>query len=119
MLPLFFALLFIGGDAPIATHAPPGCQGDSVVKNVSFEDTSGLSSAQIAKLNKLLTGRCFYSTDGGTLSEAVYHQLRAFGHPDVYVQDAIVRVLDRSRQPSPVSVIIDFVLVNPDGTKRK
>lgn len=119
MLPLLFALLFVGGDAPIATHAPPPCQGDSVVKNVSFEDTSGLSSAQIAKLNKLLMDRCFYRADGGTLSEAVDRQLQAFGYRNINVQDAIVRVLDRSRQPYPVSVTIDFVLVNPDGTKRK
>ena len=119
MLPLLFVLLFVSGDAPVATHTPPGCQGDSVVKKVSFENTEGLSSTQLTKLNKLLMRRCFYQADGDTLTEAVYHQLRAFGYRNVYVQDAIVRVLDRSLQPSPVSVTIDFVLTNPDGTKRK
>jgi hypothetical protein len=119
MLPLLFALVFVGGGVPVAAHTAPGCPGDSVVRKVSFENTSGLPSTQIAKLNKLLMGRCFSQADGGTLSEAVYHQLRAFGYRKVFVQDAIIRVLDRNLQPSPVSVTIDFVLTNPDGTKRK
>ena len=119
MLPLLFALLFVGGDAPVAIHTPPGCQGDSIVEKVSFENPAGLTFEQKASLNELLMARCFYRADGSSLSEAVYRQLRRLGYKSAYVQDPIVRVLDRSVHPLPVSVTIDFVLTTSDRAGRK
>lgn len=119
MLPLLFVLLFVSGDAAVATHTPPGCQGDSIVKKVSFENPVGLTSEQKASLNELLMARCFYRADGSSLSEAVYRELRRFGYKGAYVQDPIVRVLDRSVHPLPVSVTIDFVLTSPNRAGQK
>ena len=111
---LLFALL------SAATGTSPACTGgDSIVKNVSFENPVGLTLEQKAKLNELLMARCFYRADGSSLSEAVYRQLLRFGYKGAYVQDPIVRVLDRSVLPLPVSVTIDFVLTSPDRTGRK
>jgi hypothetical protein len=92
---------------------------DSIVKKVSFENTAGLTSEQKSTLNKLLMDRCFYQADGDQLSDAVYRQLHSYGYDKAYVQNPIVRVLNRSIHPSPVSVAIDFVLDYQNGTRRK
>ena len=110
---LLFALL------SAATGPSQICDGgDSIVKKVSFENAGGLTSEQKSTLSHLLMGRCFYHADGSLLGEAVYRQLRRFGYRNVFVEDPIIRVLDRSVRPSPVSITVDFVLTNPDGVKR-
>lgn len=99
----------------VATGTSPACNdGDSIVKKVSFENPVGLTSGQKARLNELLMARCFYQADGSALSEVVYRQLLRFGYKHAYVQDPIIRVLDRSVRPLPVSVTIDFVLKYSD-----
>jgi len=111
---LLFALL------SVAPGTPPLCHdSDSVVKKVSFENTVGLTPAEKSTLNRLLLARSFCQADGSPLSEAVYQQLCRFGYKHAYVQDPIVRVLDRNVRPVPVSVTIDFVLTWPDRTTRK
>jgi len=102
-----------------ATGGSPACDdGDSIVRRVSLEDTAGLTSVQKSTLNSLLTNQCFYREHGDKLSEAVYRQLSKWGYTKAYVQDPIVRVLNRSSNPSSVSVTIDFVLDYQD-TERK
>jgi hypothetical protein len=104
----------------LATGSFAACtDGDSIVKKVSFESTAGLTSDEKSTLNKLLMDRCFYQADGDTLSEVIYRQLIRYGYTTAYVQDPIVRVLNRSSHPSPVSVAIDFVLDYQNGTRRK
>jgi hypothetical protein len=87
---------------------------DSVVKKVSFEDTTGLTPEQRTNLSKLLLGRCFRREDPVVLSEALYHQLRRWGYKHAEVIDPDkghdIRILDESVHPSPVAVTIDFRL---------
>ena len=115
-LVVLFALLALRGKG-VNAAAPNLCDGDSVVKKVSFENPVGLSSAQEEKLNRLLMNRCFDRTEPDLLSEAVYKQLREFGYKTAAVDDPIVRVLDKNLFPAPVSVTIDFALVNPNRSK--
>ena len=104
----------------LATGSFAACRdGDSIVKKVSFESTAGLTTEQKSTLNKLLMDRCFYQADGDKLSEAVYRHLCSFGYKHAFVQDPIVRVLDRRVRPFPVSVTVDFVLTSPNETTRK
>jgi len=104
----------------LATGSFAACtDGDSIVKKVSFENTAGLTSDQKSTLNKLLMDRCFYQADGDELSEVIYRQLHRYGYNKTYVQAPIVRVLNRSIRPSPVSVTIDFVLDYQDRIRRK
>ena len=94
-----------------ATGGSPACHdGDSIVRRVSLEDTVGLTSAQKSTLHSLWIDQCFYREHGDKLGEAVYRQLRKWGYTKAYVQDPIIRVLNRSSNPSSVSVTIDFVL---------
>ena len=102
---LLVTLLGFTAGASSACH-----DGDSIVRRVSFEHTAGLSSVQRSTLNSLLMNQCFYREHGDKLSEAVYRQLRKYGYTKAYVQDPIVRVLNRDGNPSAVSVTIDFVL---------
>jgi hypothetical protein len=111
---LLIALLFVVRSATVSAQSSPDCHGDSVVKKVSLENATALSSKQRTSLNRLLLGRCLDHNDGGPLGHAVYHQLQEFGYKRVYVQDPIVRVLGRSRHPFPVAITIDFVVTAPE-----
>lgn len=110
---LLAALLGFTMGASSACH-----DGDAIVKSVSFEDTDGLTSVQKSTLNSLLMNQCFYRGHGDKLSEAVYRQLREYGYTKAYVQDPVVRALNRSSNPSPVSVTIDFVLDSQAGARK-
>jgi len=109
---LLFTLMSLGaGSSPACSNA------DSVVKTVSFENTAGLTLQQKSTLNKLVMDRHFCQADADILSEAVYRQLRKYGYSKAFVQDPIVRVLDRRVHPSPVSVTINFALDYQNGTR--
>lgn len=72
----------------VATGGSATCQGDSIVRKVSFENTAGLTFDQKSTLTKLLIDRCFYQADKETLTEVVYRQLQQYGYPKAYVQDS-------------------------------
>ena len=89
---------------------------DSVVRKVSLESTTGLTTEHQVSLRNLLMGRCFQREHGDVLSEAVYNQLRGWGYEKSIVYDpSALRILDDRIRPSPVAVTIDFCL---DGSDR-
>lgn len=113
---LLFALTAV---APGADRSPSMCRGDAIVKRVSWENPGKLSVAQQATLTDVVMGRCFNRDESSELGEAVFDQLRKFGYERPYVQDPIVRVLDRIARPLPVAVTIDFVLEPSRQSSRK
>ncbi len=82
-----------------------------VVKEVSFENTKGLTSEQVERLRGLVVGRCYDPVESEFISQYVYEQLREWGYckATVYAPNYF-RVLDRNIHPSPIAVAIDFLL---------
>jgi hypothetical protein len=98
-LVVLFALLAFGREGASASSST-NCDGDSIVKKVSFENPAGMSSLQQEKLRQLLMKRCFDRANASLLGEAVYKQLREFGYKTAAVDDPIVRVLDKNLYPA-------------------
>ena len=87
-----------------------------VVKEVSFENTSGLTPDQVEKLRAVVVGRCYDPVQGVYISQYVYDQLREWGYckPTVYDPNDF-RILDRNAHPSPIAVTVDFRLAASDA----
>ena len=105
MKAVLFAITFMVLSGFVATaQTSPAC--DSVVSNITFENTSGLKPEQRASLEGLLMGRCFQREHPDVLTEAVYRQLLDWGfkQPTVYDPDHghSIRVLDGKATPTPV-----------------
>ena len=87
-----------------------------VVKEVSFENSTGLTTDQLATLKKLVIGRCYDPGNGIFFSDGVYEQLRLWGYRKATVYDPNkFHVLDSSLHPSPIAVVVDFRLVCSDA----
>jgi hypothetical protein len=100
-----FAFVLI---APVLAQTPP-C--NAVVREVSLENTKGITSKQVTTLKQLLVGKCFRRENGQELTALVYKQLRNWGYTHATVHDPRrIVVLDHAVQPSPVSIAFDFDL---------
>jgi hypothetical protein len=86
-----------------------------VVKDVSFENPSGLTAEQLAQLHALVAGRCYNPV---SISKHVYDQLRLWGYEKATVYDPSTRVLEGDVHPSPIAIAIDFRLRGTDAHPR-
>jgi hypothetical protein len=99
-----FSLVF----STVNIHAEDTQTCTYVVKEMSFENPSGLTAEQVAQLHALVVGRCY---DPISISKHVYERLRLWGYKKATVYDpSTFRVLDGDLHPSPIAVAIDFRL---------
>ena len=88
-----------------------------VVKQVSFENPSGLTAQQLAKIRTILIGRCYDPVKATYVSQDVYGQLRKWGFNKATVYDRNnVQVLDANLHPSPIAIAVDFRLSGSDAS---
>ncbi len=87
-----------------------------VVRQVAFENPTGLTAEQLAKLRIVVMGRCYDPVKAVFVSGYVYDQLRLWGYPKatVYEPKRFV-VLDQTAHPAPIAVAIDFRLRGSDA----
>jgi hypothetical protein len=86
-----------------------------IVKEVSFENSTGLTVDQLTTLRKLVIGQCYEPANAMFISGRVYDQLRLWGYCKARVDDPNkFHVLDPNLQPSPIAVVVDFQLTASD-----
>jgi hypothetical protein len=90
-----------------------------IVKEVSFENSAGLTVDQLTALRKLVIGQRYDPDNAMFIGERVYDQLRLWGYCKAKVYDPDkFRVLDADIQPSPIAVVVDFELTDSDANAR-
>ena len=91
-----------------------------VVKQVSFENTNGLTPEQVEVLRTQVLGRCYGDAKSLPISTYVYDQLLEWGYrkASVYEPEGY-RVLDVSTHPTPIAFAIDFLLTPSDRNLSK
>jgi hypothetical protein len=90
-----------------------------VVKDISFENPTGLTVEQLAALRTIVVGRCYDPVKTIYISQYVYDQLRLWGYSKATVYDPNnFRILDASRHPTPIAVALDFRLTGSDGDRK-
>jgi hypothetical protein len=92
---------------------------DYVVKDVVFENPTGLSVEQLARLRTSVAGRCYDPSNAGSFSQFLYDQLRVWGYSKATVYDPNnFRILYPSLHPTPIAVTMDFRLVGSDASQK-
>jgi hypothetical protein len=113
---VFITVMMAIFDAGASAQSSRAC--DCVVKEVSLENTIGITAERQASLRTLLIGRCFQWEHGEVLSEPVYNQLRSWGYRRPTVYDPNILVLHDDVHPSPVAVTVDFRIGDLDQSTK-
>ena len=106
-----FALLIMASMTVTANaQNPQVCT--HLVKQVSFENPTGLTAEQLTKLRTVVIDQCY---EQGRITGYVYDQLQYWGYSKATVYDANnFVIMDSTIHPTPIAVAIDFRLSGSD-----